>query len=133
MASATRAVGVFDLRHGGLALSTSLAATVNLVLLAVLLGKRAGGFAWASWLGSTLRTLVASLTMVPVVRVIVSRVEWFDGVTPLRVRIVWLLLAVGAGASVCALALNLVGGAEMVAFRRAVVSRISRRAVARPS
>jgi putative peptidoglycan lipid II flippase len=130
---ATHAIGVCDLRHGGLALSTSLAATVNLVLLAVLLGRRAGGFAWGSWLASTARTLVASLTMVPVVLAVASRVQWFDGVTPLRTRIVWLLLAVGSGAVVAAVALTVLGGAEVTALRRTLVDRLSWRAVGGPS
>lgn len=133
MASVTHAIGVLDLRHGGLALSTSLAATVNLVLLAALLSRRAGGFAWGSWLSSMLRTAVASATMIPVVRVIVDHVEWFDGVTPLRVRILWLLVAVTAGAGVCGLALSVLGGPEVVSMRRALVARLSRRAMPRTS
>lgn len=133
MARVSHAVGIVDLRHGGLALSTSLAATVNLVLLAALLGRRAGGFAWGSWLGSMLRTLLASATMVPVVLAIVSRVEWFDGSLSLAARVGWLALAVGAGGAVCTLALNALGGPEVVAFRRALAGRIFRRAAARPS
>ncbi len=133
MAAATQAIGLVDLRHGGLALSTSLAATVNLVLLAALLGRRVGGFAWGSWLASLFRTAIASLAMVPIVLAIVSRVAWFDGLVPLHVRIAWLLLAVGAGAAVCALVLNLIGGAEVASFRRALVSRVTRRATPRAS
>jgi putative peptidoglycan lipid II flippase len=133
MARATRAVGVLDLRHGGLALSTSLAATVNLVLLAALLSRRTGGFAWGPWLGSTARTLVAAAVMVPVVRAITTRIDWFDPAVSLPTRIVWLLAAVGAGALVCLVALNLVGGAEIAAFRRAVRGRLTSRAAARPS
>jgi putative peptidoglycan lipid II flippase len=133
MAWLTHTFGVFDLRHGGLALSTSLAATVNLVLLAALLGRKAGGFAWGSWLGSTLRTALASATMVPVVRTIVTRVEWFDGSLSVGVRIAWMLVAVGAGATVCALALSVLGGPEVVALRRALVGRLARRAAARSS
>jgi len=87
----------------------------------------------ATWLGSTFRTLIAALPMVPVVRTIVSRVQWFDGVTPLRIRILWLVLAVGAGASISAVALNVAGGAEVASIRRVLVGRLSRRAVARPS
>jgi putative peptidoglycan lipid II flippase len=132
MARATHAVGLVDLRHGGLALSTSLAATVNLVLLAALLSRRAGGFAWRPWLGSTARTLVAAATMVPVVLAITSRIDWFDPTVALAKRLVWLVLAVGAGGSVCVLALNLLGGAEVEAFRRAVRGRL-RRAAPRPS
>ncbi len=133
MASATHAVGLVDLRHGGLALSTSLAATVNVILLAALLGRRAGGFAWRAWIGSAFRTAIAAATMVPVVRAIVGRIDWFDGTTPLPVRAAWLLVAVLAGATVCGLALNVVGGAEVVAFRRAIVSRVMRRATPRTS
>lgn len=133
MASATHAVGLVDLRHGGLALSTSLAATVNLVLLAALFSRRAGGFAWGSWLSSMLRTALASATMVPVVRLVVDHVQWFDGVTPLRVRVLWLLVAVTAGAGVCGLALGVLGGPEVVAFRRALVGRVARRVAPRTS
>ncbi len=133
MAWATRTFGLFDLRHGGLALATSLAATVNLVLLAALVGRRAGGFAWRSWLVSTFRTLLASLAMVPVVRTVVARVDWFDGTTPLRTRILWLLLAVGAGASVSAAALNVVGGPEVASLRRALVARLSGHSTPRAS
>ncbi|MCC6767213.1 MAG: murein biosynthesis integral membrane protein MurJ [Deltaproteobacteria bacterium] len=133
MATATHAVGILDLRHGGLALSTSLAATVNLVALAALLNRRIGGFAWGSWLGSTARTGIASAMMVPVVRTIVARVEWFDGTTTLAVKVGWLLLAVAAGAATCGAALNVVGGSEVAAFRRAVVTRLQRRIAPRPS
>jgi putative peptidoglycan lipid II flippase len=127
IARATHTMGLFELRHGGLALSTSLAATVNLALLAVLLGRRAGGFAWGSWLASTLRTLGASLVMVPVVLAITRRVAWFDAATSLPERAAWLLIAVAAGGLVCALALNVAGGAEIGALRRAVVERLGRR------
>jgi putative peptidoglycan lipid II flippase len=133
MARATHTFGLFDLRHGGLALSTSLAATVNLVLLAVLLGRRTGGFAWGSWLRSTLRTVVAAATMAPVVLAITTRIAWFDPALTLWTRIAWLLIAVGAGAVVCALALNVLGGTEVVALRRALVARLGRRAVPRAS
>lgn len=126
MSSATHAIGVFDLRHGGLALSTSLAATVNLVLLAVLLGRRIGGFAWGPWLASTARTGAASLVMVPVVLAITRRVAWFDPATTLVQRTTWLLVAVTSGGLVCALAMLVAGGDEVASLRRAVVGRLGR-------
>ncbi len=126
MARATHAIGLVDLRHGGLALSTSLAATVNLVLLAVLLGRRAGGFTWGPWLASTGRTLAASLVMVPVVLAITRRIDWFDGTTSLPERALWLAIAVAAGGIVCALALNVAGGAEVAALRRVALARLGR-------
>jgi putative peptidoglycan lipid II flippase len=133
MAGAIRTLGMFDLRHGGLALSTSLAATVNMLLLAALLGRRAGGFPWGSWLGSMARTALASAPMVPVVQTIVGRVAWFDGGTSLFVKVGWLLIAVAAGAATCGAALTLVGGAEVVALRRAITARLARRTAPRPS
>lgn len=133
LARATHTIGIVDLRHGGLALSTSLAATVNLVLLAALLRRRAGGFAWGPWLGSMLRTLLASSAMVPVVLVITRRVAWFDPGVSVFTRMVWLTVAVSAGTTVCALALNVLGGAEVVAFHRAVRARLNTRTSPRVS
>ena len=133
MATATHALGVANLRHGGLALSTSLAATVNLVLLAVLLGRRAGGFLWRPWLMSMTRTLMASVAMVPVVLAITTRVAWFDPGVSLVTRVGWLAVAVGAGGSVCVIALNLLGGREVVALRRTVLARFGRSAASRAS
>jgi len=133
MASLTQSASLFDLRHGGLALSTSLAATVNLVLLAAFLSRRTGGFAWGPWLSSAVRTLVASAAMVPVVLAVTARIDWFDPAVSLLTRIGWLLAAVTAGSATCALCLNLLGGAEVVAFRRAVLGRIGRRPAPRPS
>jgi putative peptidoglycan lipid II flippase len=128
LAQATQVVGLVDLRHGGLALSTSLAATVNLGLLAVLLRRRAGGFAWRAWLVSTVRTAIASAVMAPVVVPIVAHVGWFDPGVGLGTRIAWLLVAVSAGALTCGVALNVLGGAEVLAMRRAVLARLGRRA-----
>lgn len=127
LAMATQALGMVDLRHGGLALSTSLAATVNLGLLAALLGRRGGGFAWGTWLISTLRTAAASAVMIPVVLPIVASVDWFDPNVGLTTRVGWLLLAVSAGAVTCVMVLNVFGGAEVVAMRRAVLARLRRR------
>jgi hypothetical protein len=42
-------------------------------------------------------------------------------------RVAWLLVAVGAGTVTSGLALNVLGGAEVVAIRRAVGARIARR------
>ena len=70
------------------------------------------------WLSSTIRTLVASAAMVPVVLAVTARVDWFDPAVSLLTRIGWLLAAVTAGSATCALGLNLLGGAEVVAFQR---------------
>jgi putative peptidoglycan lipid II flippase len=117
------ACAVAQLRHGGLALATSLAATVNLMLLCLALRHRLGAFPWRPWLGATLRTLVASLVMVPVVVTITGRIAWFDGAVPLATRAGWLALAIASGVGVFGLALTMLGGPESAALRTAVRAR----------
>lgn len=131
LASASRAIGIVDLRHGGLALATSLAATVNLILLCVMLGRRAGDIAWRAWLRSTGRTLLASLAMVPLVLAITRRIAWFDGTVPFAARLGWLLVAVAAGAAVYAVTAVLLGGEEVRALRAALRRWLAPRATRR--
>jgi len=127
VAALAGALSIADLRHGGLALATSVAATVNLILLCVSLRRRVGLIDWRLWLGSAIRTLAASLAMVPVVLFITGRIDWFDGQLPFVVRGAWLALAIGAGAAVFASVALVLGGPEVVAFRAAVARRLSRR------
>jgi len=124
MAALAGRFGMLALRHAGLALATSLAATVNLGLLVACLGRRSSGFGWGAWLVSAARPLLASAAMVPVVLGVTRRLDWFDPRVPWSVRACWMTLAVGAGAAVCAAALNVLGGAEVVAIRRAVRARL---------
>lgn len=118
LAAVTARTSVLALRHGGLALATSLAGTVNLLLLCVALRWRVGAFPWGAWLGSALRTGAAALAMVPVVRAITARIAWFDGDVTLATRAGWLGLAIAAGAAVFAIVLVTIGGPETAAVRR---------------
>jgi putative peptidoglycan lipid II flippase len=54
---------MFPLRHGGLALATSIASAVNIVILCFLLKKRIGRFLDREFCGSIAKTIVSSLTM----------------------------------------------------------------------
>ncbi len=103
---------LLHLRHGGLALATALAGTVNLVLLGLAFAWRVRRFPWAAWLRSTLRTAVAALTIVPVVRLTTGHVAWFDGTVPLAVRMGWLTLAVAAAIATYVAALVVVARPE---------------------
>ncbi len=116
-------VGVVDLRHGGLALATSLAAMVNLLVLCGALRRKIQGFVWRPWLVFCVRTGVATAAMVPVVVWFRDQVAWFDGSTPLAARLLWLAAMIVAGTAVYGLAMLVVGGADA----RAVVARIRRR------
>jgi len=126
-AAATRALAVAEIRHGGLALATSLAASVNLALLCLYFRRYVGSFPWRAWLTSTLRAGVAALAMVPVVLLVTSRITWFGGGVPFVVRATWLVVAVAAGAVAFALAALALGGPEVDALRMVVRRRLARR------
>jgi putative peptidoglycan lipid II flippase len=78
------------LRHGGLALATSLAAGLNFALLLVLLRKKLGRIGASNIIRSFLKSLGASLLMGAVALVICSKGPWqTTGVTAEKI---WLLL-----------------------------------------
>jgi len=125
IAALTQTVSIFDLRHAGLALSTSLAATLNLLLLIVLLQRRLGRLDLGALLPSFARSLVASLAMVPVVRFIAARTDWAQHGHLLTHACV-LGLAVAAGIFVYGAMAVLLGGDEIQSATRLVRQRLAR-------
>lgn len=124
IARATQAMALFELRHVGLALSTSVAATVNMVLLGVLLRYRLGPLGGRELLGSLGRSLVASLAMVVPVRAVAGLADWTaDG---LMVRVGILGAAVTTGLLVFAAAGTVLGGTEARAIWGMLRARLSR-------
>lgn len=125
IAVATQTISLFNLRHAGLALSTSLAATVNLVLLGVFLRRRLGGLGARELLPSFGRSLVASLAMIPVVRYVAGLTDWTVR-GHLVVHATVLLAAVSTGIGVFAVVAALLGGTEVESVTRLVRQRLSR-------
>jgi len=123
IAAVARNLWVFDLRHAGLALATSLSAVVNLVVLAVLLRRHLGPLNARALLPSFLRSLLASLLMVPPVSLIATRADWSLGGAPLAHALV-LLGAMLMGAAVFVAVALLLGGDEVQAARRALRARV---------
>jgi putative peptidoglycan lipid II flippase len=126
IAAATQAVSLFDLRHAGLALSTSLSATVNLVLLGTFLRRRIGALGIADLSSSFLRSLVASAAMVLPVRAVAGLVDWV-GNAGLLARGATLGAAIAVGVAVFAIVAGVLGGSEVQAITRLVRSRLGRR------
>lgn len=114
----TRSFGLWDLRHAGLALSTSLAATVNLALLAAVLHRRLeGGLELGTIAASLGRSLAAAAAMAPVVTLVAQAVDWrATGFFWLKLGV--LLAAIGAGAAVFAAVRLALGGPEVDGIRR---------------
>jgi putative peptidoglycan lipid II flippase len=114
IASLTGWLTIADLRHGGLALATSLAATFNAALLAVLLGRRVGGFAANVW-GPLRRSAVATAVMTALLALVVEQIPWRSGGT--ATRALRLAAVIGLGGAVFAAAAWMIGGAEVARLR----------------
>lgn len=122
----TQTLSLFDLRHAGLALATSIAASVNLLLLLWALRRRLGALGNSGILASFVRSLVASLAMVPVVRYIAGLATWSaPGHTMVHAAV--LAAAISAGVLVFALVAMALGGDEVQALTALMRQRLGRR------
>lgn len=96
IARLTDAFSLFEMRHAGLALSTSLAATVNLLLLLMLLQRRIGRLELGRLLPSVARDLVAAVAMAPAVWFTAGLADWSQhGHLPWRAGVLLAAIAVG--------------------------------------
>ena len=120
----TAGLGVVDLRHAGLALATSLAAVVNLGLLAAWLRRRLPRLSLTPLLACVGRNLLAAGAMGLPVWAVASSVDW-EG-SGLAVRGLGLLVAVAVGAVVYAAASWALGSPEIAAVRQQL-ARLRRR------
>jgi putative peptidoglycan lipid II flippase len=126
----TRTFSVFELRHAGLALSTSIAAGVNLLLLLWVLRRRLGALGGSGILASFVRSLGASFAMVPVVRSIAGLAIWSDpGHTAVHAAV--LAAATIAGVLVFATVTVALGGDEVQALTGLMRQRLGAPALRR--
>ncbi len=120
----TAATAIADLRHVGLALATSVAATTNLLFLVLWLRGRLPQLRLAPLMPSFLRSSVASLAMIPPLLFIQSSVNWETA--PLSLRAMALSTAVAVGMGTFAAVALLLGGEEVAAMRRILTERLAR-------
>jgi putative peptidoglycan lipid II flippase len=123
IAAITGAIAVADLRHAGLALSTSLAATVNLISLTALLRRRLGPLAAAELLPSFARSLAAALAMVPAVRFVAGLTDWAEH-GHLITHAAVLATAIGVGVIVFLTMAAVLGATEVQTVMRIVRQRL---------
>lgn len=126
IAAISRVTCLVDLRHAGLALATSLAAGVNLVLLWWLLRRRLGALGGAEVPLSFLRSLAASLAMIPAVRYVAGLTDWAQR-GELLAQATVLTLAMVAGIGVFAGVMLVLGGNEMPSLMRVMAGRLGDR------
>ena len=116
---------VADLRHAGLALATSLAATVNLLLLGFAFRRRLGALGGSEILLSLLRSVAASLAMIPAVRYVAGLTDWSQR-GALLVHAAVLALALAVGVAVFATVALVLGGDEVRTLTRMLRQRFVR-------
>jgi len=92
---------MFPLKHGGLALATSIASAVNIILLTVVLHRRTGAFLDRPFVLSVGKACIASLVMSIVIQVVVVSFEW-QGVHSFSLRCGVLAAVIGLGLAVFA-------------------------------
>ncbi|MGH7960618.1 MAG: murein biosynthesis integral membrane protein MurJ, partial [Candidatus Binatia bacterium] len=97
VASLSASVAVADWGSVGLAVATSLAAIVNLLLQATMLYRRLGLFPWAAWASSLVWSITASLVMAVPLWWIVQQIDWLDQGVPFFLRVGVLALAIVVG------------------------------------
>jgi putative peptidoglycan lipid II flippase len=128
IASTTRAIGIVDLRHAGLALATALAATFNAALLAVLLWRRVGGFEGGVF-GSFLRSTTAAAYMAIVLLALSANLDWQDGgMVGQALRLGGVIVSGGVAFAAASLA---IGGPDVERVRRLIAERWARRGMRR--
>lgn len=85
------------LRHGGLCLANSIAATVQVIILLAVLHGRLGTIGLRGLLAPVIKYLFSGVVMVLLVTGIASRVDWLRD--PFSTRLVFLLLIVASGSA----------------------------------
>lgn len=116
---------MFPLGHGGLALATSIASAVNVILLTVVLTRKIGSFMDRDFYGSVFRMVLASVAMWMAILLLDWVFPWqADGSFQQRLLFLVAAVAVGAAAffSLCA-ALKI---SEMTSLVRVFLKKILR-------
>jgi putative peptidoglycan lipid II flippase len=96
---------MFPLQHGGLALATSIASAVNVILLSVILTKKIGSFMDRDFYRAVFRMILASAVMWMAIILVDWIFPWKTGAS-FQDRLSFLVMAMAVGAatffSVCA-------------------------------
>ncbi|MBI3785589.1 MAG: murein biosynthesis integral membrane protein MurJ [Deltaproteobacteria bacterium] len=127
IATITAHISFFDQRHAGLALSTSIAATVNMTLLLLLLRRRIGTLGLDELAPSFARNLAAGAVMGPVVSYVAGWADWSQH-GHLLYRVSVLGAAVTTGIAVFAAVQIVTGASEVSAVVDLLRQQLKRRA-----
>jgi len=116
---------MFPLKHGGLALATSLASAVNVFMLSVILWKKIGAFLDRAFCRSLVHVLISSAVMAGAIYLVGFFITW-NVQAPLQARCLYLAVCVSSGLTVFFSASLLTGNPELLFFLDHLKRRVLR-------
>ena len=116
---------MYPMKHKGLALATSLAAIVNVIILGIVLKKKIGPFLDRNFYFSTLKIITSSIIMWGSIMLIDVFMSW-DSSSSFRSRFIYLLTAIVAGATTFFICSYLLKSPEMHSVIRLLKKRFNR-------
>ena len=116
---------MYPMKHKGLALATSLAAIVNVIILGIVLKKKIGPFLDRNFYFSTLKIITSSIIMWGSIMLIDVFMPW-DSSSSFRSRFIYLLTAIVAGAATFFICSYLLKSPEMHSVIRLLKKRFNR-------
>jgi putative peptidoglycan lipid II flippase len=114
---------MFPLKHGGLALATSIASAVNVMILAVILKRKIGAFIDGEFFRSLFRTIFPSLIMWGAIALVGYVMPWKNAAS-FRIRFSFLAVSITVGLAAFLTASLLMRNPEMMMLINAVRRRI---------
>jgi putative peptidoglycan lipid II flippase len=112
------------LKHGGIALATSIASAVNVGMLWVILKRRIGNILDAEFYRSFGKTVFASLVMGGVILVVEMITPW-QPLGPFDARLIYLVLCITGGTAAFFTAAFLLKSPEIESMLKSVQRRIA--------
>ncbi|HNQ66431.1 MAG TPA: murein biosynthesis integral membrane protein MurJ [Smithella sp.] len=116
---------MYPLKHNGIALASSIAATVNVLVLTIVLKRKIGKFLDRAFYYSVFKIILSSVLMLFAIGVMEYVIPW-NTHAGFKARLLYLSVAVTAGAATFFISAYLLKSPEMQAFANIVKKRLSR-------
>jgi putative peptidoglycan lipid II flippase len=116
---------MYPMKHKGLALATSLAAIVNVIILGIVLKKKIGPFLDRNFYFSTFKIITSSIVMWGAIMLIDVFLPW-NSSSSFRSRLIYLLTTITAGAATFFICSYLLKSPEMHSIIRLLKKRFNR-------
>ena len=116
---------MYPLKHNGIALASSIAAAVNVLVLTIVLKRKIGKFLDRTFYHSVFKIILSSVLMLFAIGVMEYVIPW-NTHAGFKARLLYLSVAVTAGAATFFISAYLLKSPEMQAFANIVKKRLSR-------